>query len=305
MKTKVTFASFLNVGEEDKYLFSFVESIRSNGKEYGFSPIYIAIDSDKINLISKEMIRFIEDQKVQILPVVLNHAYSHIPFFEKSISAGMVETHLRLTTEKLIWMDIDSVLLKFDALLLKQVPLMCRPVDIRNIGDPYDQPMNEFWDNIFQFCSVPKDKIFKIKSSVDQIDLKPYFNAGFLVVDPAFKILTTWAKNFKSFATHAIWHDFFQKDKKYIFFIHQAILAGTILNLLNEQEIEILPHTINYPLHFHDQYPEDNKISQVDELISFRLDTYLSKHDFSELSGTQSILNFLKSLSAKLSEKTD
>ncbi len=294
MRHQVIFSTFLSVGEDEKYLYTFVNSIRQRAGKFSDNPILIAVDSDKLSLISTQITQFLEINKVELLPVVLNHSYSHIPFFEKTISAGQTESHVRLITDKLIWMDIDSIILRFDELLLADKPILCRPVDIQNVGDLYGTPTNDFWEYIYQYCCVTDDQIFNLKTTIDQVNIKAYFNAGMLIVKPVNRILTMWCKNFKKIAPDITSFDFFKKEKIYSFFLHQAVLAGTILSSLTRHEIGILPHYINYPLHYHDRYPQEKQIKEIDELVSFRLDSYLDNHDFTELKGSEEIMIFLK-----------
>jgi len=103
--------------------------------------------------------------------------------------------------------------------------------------------------------------------------IRPYFNAGMVVVRPKQKILRTWSDNFRRLYTQPAFSPFYEQNILYRLFIHQAILTGTVLTISNDQERQLLPHLVNYPLHMHATYPPDLRAARLNDVISFRHDT--------------------------------
>jgi len=68
----------------------------------------------------------------------------------------------------------------------------------------------------------------------------------------------------------ASFQKFYQKDERYAVFVHQAVLSGVILSMLQTGEIQELPPTYNYPLHLHAQDVTDHRPSSLEELVIFR-----------------------------------
>jgi len=57
---------------------------------------------------------------------------------------------------------------------------------------------------------------------------------------------------------------------RYKIFMHQAVLAGVVLNLFEQDELQELPESVNYPLHLHDEYPPEYRPKALNELITYR-----------------------------------
>jgi len=68
----------------------------------------------------------------------------------------------------------------------------------------------------------------------------------------------------------------------YRLFIHQAVLAGTVLAETGHQEPFELPYLVNYPLHMHASYPESHRPEKLNEVISFRYDTLANEPHWEE-----------------------
>ncbi len=63
----------------------------------------------------------------------------------------------------------------------------------------------------------------------------------------------------------------------YRFFVHQAVLAGTILTLADYRELRELPYLMNYPLHIHAQYPADRRPASTNETRACRYDVFFEE----------------------------
>jgi hypothetical protein len=63
---------------------------------------------------------------------------------------------------------------------------------------------------------------------------------------------------------------FYQANPRYRIFMHQAVLAGTVLARISPAESLLLPATVNYPLHFHQRFPAAERPATLDSLITCR-----------------------------------
>ena len=109
-------------------------------------------------------------------------------------------------------------------------------------------------------------------TSVDQKTIRPYFNAGMLVVRPRRNLLQTWAKTFRELYTQPVFAAFYERDILYRLFIHQAFLTGTILAQTDYEERDELPYLVNYPLHMHTSYPAPRRPARLNDVYSCRYD---------------------------------
>ena len=213
---------------------------------------------------------------VRLIPFSLSDEAHGFPFAGKVFAAAKAEAWAEGANSNLIWMDRDSLILQEPFTLpLPQGKLVgYRPVDHMLIGSPYDSPLDDFWELVYRLCAVPTERVFPMIASVDENRIRPYFNAGMLVVKPEHRLLRSWAGNFERLYDASSFKPFYDQDVLYRIFFHQAILAGTILAMYDQTEIYALPYLINYPLHMHTIYPAALRPARMNDLLSCRTDTF-------------------------------
>jgi len=127
---------------------------------------------------------------------------------------------------------------------------------------------------IYRYCRVPEDRVFPMTTHVDGTRIRPYFNAGLLVVRPEKRLLQIWRDNFLEIYKATDFQELYEKDKRYTVFMHQAVLAGTVLSTLQTNEIKELPTIYNYPLHLYWEDVTENRPSSLEEMITFRYEDF-------------------------------
>lgn len=127
-------------------------------------------------------------------------------------------------------------------------------MDHKLIGSAADEPVDTFWRDVYKVCRVPEVGLFTMTTSADVIRIRPYINAGCLVVRLEVGVLQAWRERFGRALASGVFKPYFQQDILYRIFLHQAILAGAVLSVLKGAQIQILPpHLVNYPMHMHEQ----------------------------------------------------
>ena len=258
------------------------ESVRAYGGRFSSAPIWAfsprgatkkAFRYSKRTAAVFEMLA-VETKQVEIDPVV--HGF---PFAGKVLASAAAEEQAAGQADALVWLDPDSIIFQEPGALLLEPgkALGCRPVDHVLIGSPMDQPADAFWNTIYRSCGVSSKAIFPMTTSADQIVIRPYINAGMLVVRPGIGLLRGWRDRFRELLAAGIFERFFAQDSLYKIFLHQAILTGVILASLTEVQIQTMSHLVNYPMHMHGQYPLERRPARMNDLISGRYDTFF--HD--------------------------
>jgi len=181
-------------------------------------------------------------------------------------------------------MDADSIVLQEPQELLLKTgkALGYRPVDHTLIGSPYREPRDAFWTAIYAACGVAEDRAFPITTTVDQEIIRPYFNAGLLAVRPTRGVLRRWRDGFDRLYREPIFEPFYQQNVLYRIFMHQAVLAGTVLAAMDSQELQALSNRVSYPLHLHSRYPSARRAKVMNELITCRYDTWFQEANWKE-----------------------
>lgn len=250
------------------------ESIHTFSGQFSVSPVWMLVPESRLHLAQPVPPEF----SLETIPFWIDQQVLDFPFAAKVVAAAAAETLAADRALQLVWMDSGSLVVNppHDLVLGKGVKLACRPVDHLLIGSPYDQPIDEFWAAVYQSCAVSQERVFPMRTSADQVEIRPYINAGMLVVRPEQQLLRLWRDKFLEIYQQTRFLEFYQQDYLYRIFIHQAVLAGCILSILKQDEIFELPHWINYPLHMHSQYPPNLRPPSLNELVSFRYEEFFT-----------------------------
>ena len=176
----------------------------------------------------------------------------------------------------LIWLDPDSLIIHepLDLLLKSNENIAISPVHLKNISCLVEQPLDEYWKTIYSHFNLKEGELFHITSMIDQKEIYPHFNAGLISVKPQLGILRQWKENFLSLYDTEKMKVFYETDRRCKLYIHQAVLAATILVLCKQAEIKLLPQTYNYPLHVASQQAAEQKPAVINDLITARYDDF-------------------------------
>jgi hypothetical protein len=218
-----------------------------------------------------EQLGRLNDAGAQVVPLDTSAGPMELPFSTKTLGSAQAEKMAAGQVDLLVWMDTGSLVVKQpSALILPPGKVFgYRPVDHTLIGSPHEAPADAFWQHIYDGCFAPADRLFPMLTTVDGRVLRPYFNAGLMVVRPERGIFGVWLANFGRLQRNEVFAPFLAQQMYRIFF-HQAVLAATVLNLVDPTEMLLLPPTVSYPLHMHDQHPLAARATSLEELTTFR-----------------------------------
>jgi flavin reductase (DIM6/NTAB) family NADH-FMN oxidoreductase RutF len=252
-------------------------SIREFAGSLSDNPIWVLIPKEK-NQIPIEMKNIFLSLNVNLIPFSIENE-PDFPFIDHVLAAATAESLAKDNTALLAWLGSKTIIFNEpnQFLLDKEITLGYRPVHHTNVGSFYDEPIDPFWKLVYEKCSVSGDKIFPMKTHVDHNKLRPYFNAGCLVVRPERSLMQSWWTEYKKLHDHHSFKEFYEKNYLYSIFIHQAILSGVILSTFERKELRELPFTYNYPLNLYYQCPIAYRAENINELITVR---YEDPQDF-------------------------
>ena len=272
MAARLGFAFSFSSGAQEKYALMLCRSIRLYGGKHKSAPIYAYVPNSEFDKLETENLAELQSLEAEILPFEFTPPVSQVYYAMKSMAAGAAEMYAMGKVEQLIYCDAESLFLNDPTLMIlpRGKKLGVRPVDIRNIAITWKEPVDDFWAKIYELLNVPEDRNFPVISTVDFEQLKAYFNACLLTVIPENGLLQKWSANFARLADNPVWTEFFVRSELYRIFLHQAILTGTLLHELSEEEIEIYSIHVNFPLYNYPKHP--HKPQWINELVTARLD---------------------------------
>jgi hypothetical protein len=280
---KMIFACFVAGQKDIPKALILAESIRTFAGDFSDAPIWLMVPQE-FKQLSKKVKAKIDVLDIKLHSFDLEVQAAGFPFAGKVVASAAAESLAFEQAAQLVWMDTISMAINSpDELLLNQgVVLGCRPVDHILIGSPYEKPLDPFWDLVYQSCGVREEDFFPTITSADQVRIRPYINAGMLVVRPEHKLLQLWRDTFLDIYQDSRFLDFYEENRLYKIFVHQAVLSAVVIASINQTEIKQLHYSVNYPLHMHSQYPADHRPKSINELVSCRYEQFFSKPNWRE-----------------------
>jgi hypothetical protein len=281
----------------------FIESLRAFGEDFADCAFNILIPN-AVGPLSDEDGEKCSSLNVRMIPFNIDEDVRKFPFASLVYASAEAEKQVGGKSEMLVWMLADTLVIKppRSFSLREGVDFAYRPVHHTLVGSIYEKPLDSFWTLIYQHCGVTEDRVFPMETCVRDYTIRPYFNTGMLVVRPEQALLSKWRDHFDRLYRHPDFEPFYEKDIRYKIFLHQAVLAGVVLNTFEQEKLLELPEAINYPLHLHDEYPPEHRPEALNDLITCR---YEEINELSNFLKKNRIREPLKSwLTARLDRQT-
>ena len=282
-------------GKSEQDTLLLVESLRSFGGELAANPIWVLVPTE-LGSLSDPTQEKLAQSNVRIVFFEMDPEFFKFPFAAKVLAAAALETWAQGQTERLVYMDRDTIVLQepTEFLISAGISLGYRPVHHKLIGSTWDSAMDSFWKLIYEVCDVPEENLFPMMTHTGE-RIRPYFNAGIFIIRPENGLLAQWREIFLKWYRQPQFDAFYEKDQLYTIFIHQAIFTGVLLKNLKPGEMSELSPRINYPLHLHNDIPVDQRPATIDELVTVRYENIFDKSDWMQLPITKALKNWLLS----------
>jgi hypothetical protein len=247
--TKLIFAFMQAYGGDERESLLLARSLRTFGGELANHPLWLMMPQN-LEQVSASTLQALEELGVQVHRFEVPEEALKFPYGCKVYAAAAAESHASSQADILIWMDSDTIFANepSEVILGEDISLGYRPVMLKNISSLYAEPVNAFWDFIYERCVTPSNHIFPMLTTVDEVQIRPQFNAGMMGVRPEKKLLQTWRDNFERIYQQPELTPFYQEHILYRIFVHQSILAATLLTLLHEDEMQDLGLRVNIPM---------------------------------------------------------
>jgi hypothetical protein len=245
-----------------------VRSLRAFGGALADVPVWMMIPAGQTVFggLSRE-------PDVELVPFDSDPGARAFPFGEKVNAAAAAEQRAEGQAIRLVWLDADTLFIREPGALL--IPADKRlgycPVHHRLIGSLYDAPPDAFWSLMYEACGVPAERVFPMRTIIGAETIRPYINAGLMIVRPEAGLLRAWWARFAALYRDPRCEAFYQQHALYRIFVHQTILAAGMLAELAPGKMIELPRTFNYPLHLYADDPHPP--AALDDLITCRYES--------------------------------
>jgi hypothetical protein len=240
-----------------------IDSIRAFGGALSHCPIWLfEADSQGVPCNS------LNNLDVRVLPLTVSDTMRNYWFAGKVCACARAEELANSRTRSLIWLSPDCLIIK-PPLLFDLAPAFdaaVRPVHIRNIGLGATEPLNDFWEKVYETVGV-RDVQATVESFVDAQHIRAYFNSHVLSVDPSKGLFRRWLKGFESLVSDREFQSSSCRDERHQVFLHQAVLSALVVTLLAPKRIRILPPDYSYPYNLHQRVPADRQAQALNDLV--------------------------------------
>lgn len=255
----------------ETYALLLTESIRAFGGSLSNTPIWCFTPESETS-VSAVFKKRLDSLDVLLVPFQMARKSLDFAFAGHVHAAANAESKAMGHTQLLAWMAPNTLVLQEprNVLLGRGKSLGYRPVHHKLLGSGIDEPLDEFWTLIYEHCGVPEDQVFSMRTQVEDIPIRPYFNAGLLVVDPYTKMLQTWLDTFLRIFQKPEYLEFYSQDKRYEIFMHQAVLTGVILSSLAKNRMVELPPIYNYPLNLYEEDKTKYRPESLEDCVTIR-----------------------------------
>ena len=272
------------------------ESIRTFGGGLHDTPIRLYLNATRRDW-DQVVLNSLDSLNIDVRLGKVSDDFNQYPYAYKNLAAGVAEAEAETETSILAWLDPDMIFVKepSEFILKNDFDLGYRPVQLVNISSVYEKPLDDYWDRIFLLIGVPESAIFPMTTTVDNVVIRPHFNAGMIVVRPAKGILRRWSENFKTLAYDSALADMCKYDKLRNIYLHQAALAATILSTVAKDRMYDLPSTYNYAVFLTEKMANKEAILSLDNVVMFRHGQhYTSIEKLENYAGSTAIFSWLK-----------
>lgn len=257
-----------------------IASLREFGGELAGSPIRVLFP-ENMGEFSGQEISLLNELDAMLSPYGADEELLKFPLGSKVQAAAAAERLCSGDTDLLAWLDEDTLILSqpVEYILAEGKALAYRPVHHKLLGISWGEEPDPFWELVYQHTGAVPEKDFQMFTHTGE-RIRPYYNAGSYAVRPGEGILGSWWKNFQSCYQSPDFKPFYERNPLYAVFMHQAVLTGTIQSVLSEAELQALGPSINYPLHLHEEIPDDLQARDIDDLVTVRYENIFEGRDW-------------------------
>lgn len=273
-----------------------IHSLRKYGGRFSDTPFWIVIPE---HVQAMSSFREAATNADEILTVAIPEPMQWLPYAVKPYAAALAEERLESESDIVAWLDCDTIFMAepIDFDLCEDKAFAYRPVMHNRSGSLYDSPPNEYWQRIYSILEIEDDLFFPMFSHADQQKIRPYFQAGILVVRPERGVLRWWRDDFEKLSRDPALVELCEADRVKGVFLHQAALVGAVLHSVAPVEMVQLSDGYNYPLFFDRQYESKRAFDSIESAVTLRIvvsSQALGENWDSELAGQADKIAWLK-----------
>ena len=264
---KVRFLILFGSAEGKALARTVIESLRTFGGALRGSEVWAFVAGPKLAPSALPGLRH-----VQCFPLA-DEGNLRYPFAQKVAAFAQAEEMTGSEIRSLVWLSLDCLFIQpprlFDlgpASGAEPAGASFRPVHHRNIGALASEPLDAFWQGVYQAVGI-QEMPYTIESFADRQTLRPYLNSHCFALDPALGLGRAWREHFQALVTDGRFQAGPCRDEPHRIFLHQAILSSLVAKHVPWDRLRLLPPEYNYPLNLISEIPPDRRATTLNDLV--------------------------------------
>lgn len=252
-----------------------VESLRTFGGKFKDAPVWIYTTDE---LLASESEALAELASLNIEFRISQAPQDATWFFlaKKVFAAAQAEADAQGKATILARLDNDTIFTQEpdEFIFTTGKKLGYRPVFHRNINPLYSEPLDKYWTRAYQIMGIQESTVFPMVTPADGDTIRPYFQAGCLVVRPEREILRKWAEMFTVLYQDSLIKKLSEQDQRKRIFTFQVALTGAVLNNLDLNEIMKFSDSVNYPIFFREMFGAKRDFHDITNAVTVRYEHF-------------------------------
>lgn len=274
----IIFAARIDNSRQFPVFLVMVESLRTFGGQLKDAPFWLYMPKAIVPSGADALAPF-KAVKAEIKTFETPKDAAWYPLSSWVLSSAAAEVEAEGKASILAWLGGDTVFLQEpgEFVLPKGKALGYRPVFHRNICPLYDEPLDPYWKRAYELMGVKESSLFPMITPADGDKIRPYFQAGCLVVRPERGLVRKWREMFNVLSKDPAIREMCEKDVRQRTFTFQVGLTGAFLNSLSRDEMLEFSDRINYPIFFREMFGGKRDFHDITNAVTIRYEHFFSK----------------------------
>lgn len=254
-----------------------IESIRTFGCDYKDVPVWLYV-TEQLQKDATETLQKFASLHVDIKICQAPEEARWFSLANVVFMAAQFETDAESHGAVIAMLGSDTVVLQAldEFVLPKGISLGYRPVFHKNINPMFSEPLDDYWTRAYEIMSIQKSTVFPMVTPADGDTIRPYFQAGCLVVRPEKGIFRKWKEQFTALYSDSLIRKMSEKDIRLRIFTFQVALTGAILNNLERIEMIQFSDKINYPIFFREMFGAKRDFHDITNATTIRYEFFFN-----------------------------
>jgi hypothetical protein len=269
--------TFVETPEEILWASIMVESLRTFGGRLKDAPVWVYA-SKEFRAAESESLARIASFGAEVRTGRSEEGVTWFPLSGKVVAASQAETEAAGKVAYLARLDPDTIFLDEpdEFLLPGDKDLGYRPVFHRTISPLYEEPLDVYWSRAYELMGIKASEIFPVVTPADGETIRPYFQAGCIVVRPERGIMRKWEEMLSLLAADPLIKESCGTDPRKRYFTFQVALTGAVLKGLPRAAMHAFSDRVNYPIFFKEMFGAKREFHDLNRVVTVRYEQFFA-----------------------------